>query len=146
MKMKVKIRIPLFFLITFFLVGCSENLDDKMFEIIENQNKKNSCKVNFQEIINEPWSLMYIVEEYFTPEEISKAIGFKYLGQMVSDCEYRVIITDHKKILTEFSFYSSRIVFDEDNDSGITQVSAKDTFCAIYNTTIEPHFYSLKKM
>lgn len=144
--MKIKHEELLICLLFFVLVGCSENIHDKMFSIIEYQNKKNNCKVNFNEIINEQWTKMYIIEEYIMPSTITKAIGFKYTGEMISDGEYRIIITDDKKVLKESSFYSSQIVFDENNDSGITKILAKDTFCSTYNKSIYPNFYSLKKI
>lgn len=144
--MKTK-RISKLFLIviTVMLCGCSENLDDKMFMIIDENYKTKNCEINFSEIIDEKWENIFIVEEYIMPSDISKSIGFEYSGKMVADGEFRLIITNKNHILKESSFYEPLIVFNHDDGSGITKIGIKDTFCAVYNTSVKPNFYFLKK-
>lgn len=142
LKQTYQTIIFVFLIIT--LVGCSENLNDTMYAIVKEQYKNDSCEINFNGLIQEPWEQLYIIDEIIIPKEISNALGFNYSGKMVSDGEYRLVITDGKKVLREENFYLSRIVFSDDNNTGIVNISVNDTFCARHITKVSPHFYSLK--
>lgn len=144
--MKTKRSSKLFFLLIILMLnGCSESLDDKMYRIVDENYKTKKCEINFGNIITEKWEHIFIVEEYLTPSDISKSVGFKYSGEMVADGEYRLIITNKNQVLKEHSFYEPRLVFNHGDGTGITKIGINDTFCAEYNTSIKPNFYFLKK-
>lgn len=149
--MKIRKNNPiLFVLLILFQFGCTEKLDKKLYSMIDEKYKKNNCEINFNDIISEKWEYMFIVEEFITPSEISSAIGFKYSGNIVLDGEYRLIITNRKHILRDYSFSEPRFVFSQSNNAfqnktGITKIEINDTFCAQYITSVRPNFYSLKK-
>ena len=128
------------------LIGCKENLNDKMYVLVDEQFQNDSCNVSFNDLIQEPWEQLYLIDAFSMPSEISNAIGFKYLGNMVGDSEYKIIVTYQKKILKEESFDLSRMVFRDNDSNGIIKISRNDRFCVEYNSSVTPHFYYLKEM
>lgn len=137
-------KFSLCILLSLILIGCSENLDDKIYKLVKN-NYSNKCDFNFKQIVKEKWDYIFIFGEYFTQHDISNEIGFKYEGDETGDCEHRILIIHNNQILYNQIYNENRIVFEEEKNIGVNKIEYNDIYYAEYNSSIVPSFYFLKK-
>jgi len=129
----------------FLLTSCSNGIENDLYVLVEKQFRIDNCNVKFSNIIKEDWDSFYIVSEFIIPIEITDEIGIEYTGEMVKEDEYRIIFIYKNKIIKEESFFISRIIIENEFNSGITKVSRNDSFCCEFVDVLEPSYYVLKK-
>ena len=70
-------------IILFLLASCSNKIDKKIYDLVEKQFQKDSCNVNFSNIIKEDWDSFYIIHEFLISKNLLSFLYFELLNLLV---------------------------------------------------------------
>ncbi len=110
-----------------FFISCNGTPDDKIIGYAKEKYGDDFKEgvVDLSAVFNFQWDKMYVFDPLLYPEDISKAIGFKYDGEIVPDDNYLLLFVKDSSIVKQYPYYRIRIGFSDDNYTGVYKVEHK---------------------
>jgi hypothetical protein len=138
-KIRSKFNNKIFVAFCFYVLFCSscKNSEDKLVSYIEshcNFNKSDTCCIDFGNVVNVDYDVMYIFGESTTNDEISGIVGLPYNNDNnILDSEYRIILIKNKKIVYEDNVNQDKVIFSEKSALSDEEKSGNPTVFCIRN-------------
>lgn len=112
----------------FTLMSCNDTPEDKIISYAKEKygNDFKEGIIDLSDVFNFRWDKMYVFSPLSYPEDISKAIGFEYDGEIVPDDNYLLLFIKDSSIVKQYPYYRIRIGFSDDNYTGVYVVEHND--------------------
>lgn len=107
-----------------FFTSCSNRYCDKIIKSIKNQclNEKEECQITFKEAFDLHWDTLYIFDSMLYPDEVSKALGIKYEGKIISDGNSLFVFVYKGNIVGKHKERCSNVTFIDMKKDGVVKI------------------------
>lgn len=93
-------------MIVFTIISsCKDSFCDELILKLEEatcNEELRMCMIDMKDLFKQDWEYIYIFQGYNTPEDISEALGFNYVGRAIYDPSRLIILVSDKTIVESF--------------------------------------------
>jgi hypothetical protein len=110
-------------------MSCNETPSDAIIRYAKEKygNAFQEGYIDLADVFNFQWDKLYIFSPLAYPEDIMRAIGFKYDGEIVPDDIYMFLFVNDSAITKEYRNHDVRIGFSDDPETGVYEVDRNNS-------------------